>query len=190
MTAPGALFPSPGAGFDAPFDMLAACHDRVRRSLDLLRRLQAHLAAQGADAQARDAARDVMRYFDLAAPQHHEDEERHVFPALLAADAERHGALVARLRDDHRRMAAAWPAARAALQAVADGHWSAAGSDASSRAWAAFAGLYDAHLVAEDGIAFPAARARSDAAVQAAMGAEMAARRGLTAVNTPPPARA
>ena len=29
---------SPGAGFDQPFEMLDACHDRVRRSLDLLRR--------------------------------------------------------------------------------------------------------------------------------------------------------
>ncbi|MCB1958559.1 MAG: hemerythrin domain-containing protein, partial [Rhodocyclaceae bacterium] len=75
------LMPTPGAGFDQPFELLSACHDRVQRSLDLLRRLQDHLAIHGADGQAQDAARDVLRYFDIAAPLHHDDEERHIFPA-------------------------------------------------------------------------------------------------------------
>jgi len=39
---------------------------------------------QGHDARSRSAARDVLRYFDLAAPQRHDDEERHVFPRVLA----------------------------------------------------------------------------------------------------------
>lgn len=175
-----ALFPSPGAGFDQPFEMLAACHDRVRRSLDLLLRLQAHLAAHGADGQAQGAARDVMRYFDLAAPAHHEDEERHVFPALLAADRAAHEALVERLRQDHRAMAEAWATLRPGLQAVAEGRW----SGAETAGWAAFVALYEDHARAEDDRAFPAARALFGAADQAAMGREMAARRGLTAVNT------
>lgn len=177
------LLPTPGAGFDQPFELLGACHERVQRSLDLLHRLQTHLAAHGADAQARDAARDVMRYFDIAAPLHHEDEERHVFPALLAADAARHGALVARLQDEHRRMAAAWPAARAALQAVADGSWSSADTDAAAAAWRRFADLYGPHIEAEEALAYPAAQARLSAEGAAVMGAEMAARRGLTAVK-------
>ncbi len=76
---------SPGAGFDQPFEMLDACHDRVRRSLDLLRRLRDYLRGHGhgCDDSARQAARDVLRYFDIAAPLHHEDEEMHVFPPLL-----------------------------------------------------------------------------------------------------------
>jgi hypothetical protein len=49
---------APAAGFDEPFAMLGACHERVRRSLALLQRLVEHAAAHGADAQARDAARD------------------------------------------------------------------------------------------------------------------------------------
>ncbi|RZJ07918.1 MAG: hemerythrin domain-containing protein, partial [Rubrivivax sp.] len=35
------LHAGPAVGFDQPFEMLAACHDRVRRSLDLLERLHA-----------------------------------------------------------------------------------------------------------------------------------------------------
>ena len=59
---------SPAVGFDQPFEMLEACHERVERSLGLLLRLAEHLVSHGADEQARDAARDVLRYFDLAAP--------------------------------------------------------------------------------------------------------------------------
>ena len=75
---------TPGAGFDEPFEMLGACHDRVRRSLDLLQRLRDYLKTHACDDSARQAARDVLRYFDIAAPLHHEDEELHVFPPLLA----------------------------------------------------------------------------------------------------------
>ena len=73
-------FGAPAAGLDAPFEMLAACHDRVVRMLALQARLRQHLQDKGCDEPARQAARDVMRYFDLAAPLHHQDEELHVFP--------------------------------------------------------------------------------------------------------------
>lgn len=172
------LLPTPGAGFDQPFEMLHACHERVQRSLDLLQRLQAHLAQHGADAQAQAAARDVVRYFDLAAPRHHEDEERHVFPALLAADRDAHGALVQRLLDEHRRMEQAWPAARAALQAVVDGDWR--GSADALQAWAVFGALYGPHIEAEEALAYPAASGWLGSQAQAEMGSEMARRRGAT----------
>ena len=75
---------APGVGFEAPFEMLDACHERVERMLRLLGKIREHVQTHGADTQARDAARDVMRYFDQAGPHHHEDEERHVFPPLRA----------------------------------------------------------------------------------------------------------
>lgn len=64
--------------------MMGACHERVQRVLDLLGRLRDHVARHEVDHEARQAARDGMRYFDVAAPQHHRDEERHVFPLLEA----------------------------------------------------------------------------------------------------------
>jgi hypothetical protein len=60
---------APSAGFEAPFEILAACHERVERMLALIQRLQQHLQDTGCDDSARQAARDVMRYFDLAAPR-------------------------------------------------------------------------------------------------------------------------
>ena len=102
--------------------MLEACHERVQRTLALLGRLRTHVQHQGCEESARQAARDVLRYFDIAAPLHHQDEELHVFPPLLTQGPPEVAALVQRLLQDHQDMAADWAAARLPLQALADGH--------------------------------------------------------------------
>lgn len=176
---------APAAGFDAPFELLAACHERVERSLALLRRLVDHAAREGADAQARQAARDVLRYFDEAAPHHHEDEERHVFPRLLATGDAALAARVHRLQADHLAMAAQWQVLRPRLQGLAEGETAAPAELAAAAA--GFAALYEPHLRLEDEQIFPAARALCDRAVLAEIGAEMAQRRGATPPRTVPP---
>jgi len=165
----------PAAGFDEPFEMLAACHERVERSLRLLERLAEHLGAQGADEQARSAARDVLRYFDLAAPHHHEDEERHVLPALRAASRV---TLAERVLAEHGRMAVAWARLRVQLQSVEQGDAASACSSEAQAQWRAFCTLYRAHVALEDHEVFAAAAPLLDAAAQQAMGDEMAQRRG------------
>ena len=72
-------------GFDRPLDVLEACHGRIARQCDTLGKLLAHLPTQGADAQAQQAARAVLTYFDTAAVHHHDDEERNLFPLLEQA---------------------------------------------------------------------------------------------------------
>jgi hemerythrin-like domain-containing protein len=177
VTTSRVLFAPPGAGFEAPFDMLAACHERVERSLRLLERLADHVVTHGGDTPARDAARDVLRYFDLAAPNHHEDEERHVLPLLRA-----HGQaqLAVRLHADHLAMAAAWSDLRPALESLRDGDASVALLPSTQQAWRAFATLYRAHTQAEDSVAFPAARSLLDVPAERVMGQEMARRRGVS----------
>lgn len=179
----GELPPGPDAGFDAPFEMLAACHERVERMLGLLERLDHHLAARGADREAADAARDVMRYFDLAGPAHHEDEERHVLPRLRAlGDA----AMADHLHADHERMAEAWARVRAGLEAVRETAPAGVGTTtpdprpaSASVDWAGFAQLYRDHIAVEEGAAYPAVASAVDRTALDAMGGEMAARRGL-----------
>ena len=95
--------------------MLEACHERVQRTLGLLGRLREHVRQQGVDHDARQAARDVLRYFDIAAPLHHEDEERHVFPALASHADARVREAVAQLQADHVQMHALWQRLRAVL---------------------------------------------------------------------------
>lgn len=172
---------APAAGFEAPFEMLAACHERVARMLALIGRLQQHLREHGCDDSARQAARDVMRYFDLAAPQHHLDEELHVFPPLLAGPDAGLRALVQRLLQDHRDMEAAWPAARCVLKAVAKSpaaDWTPLGPP-QTEALNRFAALYGRHLADEDHLAYPAAQALLAADALQAMGRDMMQRRGV-----------
>ena len=165
--------PRAGQSYAQPFELLNACHERVERSLALLQRLIAHLQQRGAvDAAARDAARDVLRYFDIAAPLHHQDEERHVFPAL-AGDA-RLAAVCARLQAQHLEIGAAWQRLRPLLEAL-----TLAELPALQAAAAAFVELHDEHLRSEHELVFPAAAARLDPAALRVMGLEMAARRGL-----------
>lgn len=172
---------APGVGFEAPFEMLDACHERVQRMLRLLERLQQRLLEKGWDPDVASAARDVMRYFDQAAPLHHEDEERHVFPPLLAGGDAALRDLAQRLQQEHREMETAWARARELLafllQPPAEGWAGLAPSQAG--ALAHFASLYERHLQAEDGLAYPAARSALRPEALQAMSEDMMRRRGL-----------
>lgn len=171
---------APAAGFEAPFEMLASCHERVERMLKLQARLQQHLLDKGCDEPARQAARDVMRYFDIAAPLHHQDEELHVFPPLLAGPDADVRERVARLIQDHRQMEVDWAEARRVLLAIADSPasgWTPL-TVGQTDALTQFSALYRYHLDEEDGVAYPAAQCvLSPAAVQA-MSEDMMQRRG------------
>jgi len=178
MSSSRVLLESPSASFEQPFEMLQACHERVHRMLKLLGRLREHVARAGCDTQAQQAARDVMRYFDQAAPQHHLDEELHVFPPLLAGASPEVQGVVRRLQQDHLDMEARWKDARVVLGLLAEGRVGrlAPGDEA---ALDAFASLYAAHVRAEEEIAYPQARAVLDDRARAAMSEDMMRRRGV-----------
>ena len=171
-----------------PFEMLGACHERVEGMLALLQRLRERMRAQGADAQVRQAAADVMRYFDLAAREHHRDEELHVFPPLLAQGDGAVVATIVRLQIDHLNMEWRWLAAHDVLAAIATGglQWLTPNHDG---ALDAFVRLYDKHIETEEQIVFPAAAALVTGQPLQAMGREMMARRGARPNTVPPPAR-
>lgn len=178
ITQPGQQ--APGVGFEQPFEMLDACHERVERMLRLLGKLREHAKTHGADAQARDAARDVMRYFDQAGPHHHEDEERHVFPPLLAQRDPAVLAVVIRLKQDHREMVVMWAQVRAALSALVetgDG-WPGFSAEDQQR-FDAYDALYRRHLLEENSVVYPAARSVIRGEALLAMSADMMGRRGL-----------
>jgi hemerythrin-like domain-containing protein len=164
-------------GFDQPFEMMEACHERLHRMLELLARLRGHLRAHGADDQARQAARDVMKYFDQAAPQHHRDEELHVFPPLLAGADEAMLQIISRLQQDHLQMESRWATARGWLDAVARGELGSL-TPRQEADLDAFSSLYATHIEAEEGVAYPAAREALGEDAVKLMGQEMATRRG------------
>lgn len=172
---------TPAVGLESPFEMLEACHERVQRTLSLMARLQHHLLDKGQDDNARQAARDVMRYFDLAAPLHHQDEELHVFPPLLAGTDAGLRSLVQELMVDHRNMETAWQPARAVLQQVAEGaasDWTPLTSGQTD-AVNHFAALYAQHIQNEEGLVYPAAQTLLSPQAVRAMSADMMQRRGV-----------
>ncbi|MDR1968017.1 MAG: hemerythrin domain-containing protein [Burkholderiaceae bacterium] len=168
---------TPAVGFDQPFEMLTACHERVQRSLDLLRRVRQHVAQHGHDANSRSAVGDVLRYFDIAAPLHHEDEELHLFPPLRVHPDEQVRAAVARLEDEHRQMHVAWSRLRQLLLRWRDDAAPTPPAPPDDALIDAFIALYPPHIALEEVLLYPAAQAALDAATQTRMGGEMAARR-------------
>ncbi len=167
--------------FDDPLGMLHACHGRIERQLDTLARLQRHLPEHGCDADARAAARAILRYFDTAAPNHHADEEQSVFPRLIAAPAGGVVALVADLERDHAALAAHWRKLRPLLVAIAAGQR----GNLPPKLVADVAALYDAHIAREERDLLPLAARTFDAATIAAIGGEMAQRRGVDLRRAP-----
>ena len=113
-------------GFDDPHEMLLACHRRIERQLETLRKLQAHIEKKGVDAEASVAAQSVLRYFAKAASDHTEDEEKDLFPLLeeripSGAEKARFTELRERLKADHREAEAQWARLRRTLEAIAEG---------------------------------------------------------------------
>jgi hemerythrin-like domain-containing protein len=174
---------SPSASFEAPLEMLYACHQRIHKQCATLRRLVPHLATHGADAQAREAAAQVLRYFDTAAVHHHADEEQDLFPALLesmaGSDAVCLHQLIDGLMTQHRELDARWREVKRVLDGIA------AGDNVALEAAAvdALAEAYAAHIAREEGELLPmAARLLDDDALQR-IGAAMRERRGIPAVT-------
>jgi hemerythrin-like domain-containing protein len=173
---------APSAGFEAPLQMLSACHHRVERQCMTLHRLVPHLVAHGVDADARSAATAVLRYFDTAAPDHHADEETDVFPALIDAmagsDAVCIRELVAALTADHRQLEAHWRRLRPLLQAIAAGQPQLLrDSDVDP-----LLSLYAQHIAREDTELLPMAARLLDDAALTTVGRAMRERRGVAPV--------
>lgn len=174
--AKDSLLPAIPSISDEPLEMLEACHGRVRAFTETLRKLVPHLEKHGADAEAAQAATNILRYFDLAAPKHHQDEEVDLFPMLLAAapdDAEL-AAAIAGLRAEHLQMADLWLQVRELLMMVGEGRMAdLARNNLAER----FADCYQRHAAAEEAGVFAAAQRLLSPAQLAQLGLSMAARR-------------
>lgn len=179
MTSPFPGHDAPGAGFEVPLEMLAACHHRVQRQCTTLRRLVTHLETREVDEDARAAATAVMRYFDTSARDHHADEENDLFPALVesmaGSDATCIRELIDSLKADHRSIEARWRELRPLLARIAAGEAQVLRADDVQPLIAS----YERHIAREEDELLPmAARLLSDSALQD-VGRAMRERRGV-----------
>lgn len=149
---------SQGASFEAPIDMLEACHGRVQAQCKLLQRLAPYVADHGVDDDVRQAVGRVMRYFQTSAVHHHADEERDLFPAMReaapAVDAQRLERLFDELSREHRQLERLWSDLRARLDALSQGDAQAFDAEQAE----AFVTAYRAHITREEAELLPTAR--------------------------------
>lgn len=168
------LFSASSASDDErPLELLYACHERVRRFTATTGRLAGHVRAHGADAEAREAASNVLRYFDLALPNHHADEEEDVFPALRRLGDAQLDQAIDDLLAQHETLGAAWGDVRPWLAGIAEGK----PADAPPSVLPAFVADYPAHAEFEERAVF-SALSRLPADVIDAIAQRMRARRG------------
>jgi hemerythrin-like domain-containing protein len=167
-------------GFDQPLAVLKHCHDRIRKQLDTLDKLLQHLPAHGADDQAKQAASAVRRYFNEAAPLHHEDEEIDLLPTLeLTAsgeDAMMLQRLLPRILKQHVQMGQQWSKLDKQLTDIASG----AAANLSGLDVKQFREIYADHMHAEENHIAPMAKRIFSDVQMAKLGAAMQQRRGIS----------
>lgn len=176
---------STAPSWQAPIDMLDACHGQLRQHLRLIWQLADYVPRHGVDASAQRTAAAVLRYFTIAAITHHEDEERDLFPALIAAVPRQQRratkALIDRLLAEHQRMAALREPVLAKLLSITQGKAAVLAVDEVE----ALASLYLEHIRVETEEILPLARRVLPAEIIRSLAVTMSVRRGLKLEDLP-----
>jgi iron-sulfur cluster repair protein YtfE (RIC family) len=163
-------------------ELLVDCHARIRHFIALAGRL----AERGpADPTAvSEAAHALARYFTLALPLHARDEEDSIVPRLRGRDAALDAALEVMTREHAEHEASLGRLVAACERLARDPARIAELAPAVGREAAFLARHFEAHLANEEQVIFPALRRLLDPAADAALIAEMRARRE-PALETP-----
>lgn len=158
------------------FDVLDVCHRQTVIALGKLAALVSQLSSKGADEETRALASEIVQHFSTTARQHHEDEERHVFPKLTSSGDAESAQAVLRLQQDHGWLEQDWLELWPHLDAVACGHF-AYDLDVLRDGAEIFVALMHDHMALEESLIYPQARMRSGTEERLGMGREMAGRR-------------
>ena len=163
---------------DEPLEMLSACHERMHAQLETLQRLSEWLPEHGADAQAQQAASGIIRYFDVAAVNHHMDEEADLLPAMAAAacstaEQEQVQAMRTWVLADHQHLFRHWARMRECLADIAEGR----ARELLPVQVHEFADAYKTHITREERELLPLAERLLDAQTLQQMSHAMTARR-------------
>lgn len=143
----------------AKFEALDACHQQILAHLDMLAALAKHIDDVGVDATARQQAGTIEAFFSSTSRQHHLDEEKTVFPPLLASGEADLVATVRRLQQDHGWIEENWLELSPLLSAMASGNnW--ADTAEFQHDQKVFTDLCLGHIALEETLAYPESKAR------------------------------
>ncbi len=144
---------TPTAPDSAPIQGFAQCHLGIITHLEELARLPALLEPAR---QARQIAEETLKFFRSVVFEHHAEEERELFPAVLASarkgeERDKVQLIVDRLTQEHRQVEAVWSGMERALKRVAKGE----NTDLDGVAVATLVQEYLGHARYEEGVFLP-----------------------------------
>ena len=138
--------PSPSF-VEQPLDEFSQCHGGILERLDALDRLPALLEPA---AQARRIARESLDFFSGVVYEHHAEEEKDLFPAVLASASSEElpsvRAMVERLTREHRDVEAQWKQLEPLIKKLAKGQ----PADVNPQAVSSLVAQYQAHAQFEE----------------------------------------
>ena len=160
----------------AVFEFLDSTHKDIQVQVRQLHLLVDAIESNGLNPANRALARQVLDYFNHEARQHHLDEEKNIFPALLASQDAEIVKATEHLIQDHGWLEENWLQIEPSLEAATGGNlWF---DPAELRhALEVFEALYLDHILLEESIAYPEAKKRLVGIDTIGMGREMARRR-------------
>jgi hemerythrin-like domain-containing protein len=104
------------------FKALDACHLQIQEHLAELQRMAKHMESEGLSAEDRKLAGEIEAFFSSTSRDHHEQEEKHVFPPLLATGSDEIKAAVQSLQQDHGFIEENWIELGPQMRAIAEGN--------------------------------------------------------------------
>jgi hemerythrin-like domain-containing protein len=140
------------------FQALDACHLEIHNHLVKLDEVLKLLETGADEEQYRQQVGAIEAYFSSTSRQHHAEEEKNVFPALLRSDNAELVHAVRTLQQDHGWIEQNWIELAPMLRAVAEGEdW--VDPAELQHAVSVFLALCRDHITREETLIYPAAKA-------------------------------
>lgn len=165
---------------ETPFELLESCHEKIIHFSSILLKLCTALKQQGWSEELVATAHNITHYFNIASPEHHFDEELHLFPAIIALNAKSEDQqsrdlilLINRMIKEHVESDALWEKINHLLNNKSEDFKQLETLSIE------FEKTMCEHAAIENSIIFPFAKAHISAAEFKKMGIEIAARRGI-----------
>ncbi len=152
------------------------CHRLTLAALDRLEAMLPRIEAEDISPGLREMAADIVHHFSVTVRQHHQDEERDVFPPLAASSNPEVVQAVLMLQQDHAWLEEDWMEIAPHLDAVASGQ-SWYDVDVLREGISIFAALSRDHIAFEESLFYPELQAHLRCGGIPEGGREIAARR-------------
>jgi hemerythrin-like domain-containing protein len=141
------------------FQALDACHQQIQLHLDELAGLAPQLETASDDLTVRQKIGAIEAFFSSTSRQHHAEEEKNVFPALLASDNAELVQAVKTLQQDHGWIEQNWVELAPMLRAIAEGEDWVDMAEMQSY-MQVFLNLCHDHIVLEETLIYPESKAQ------------------------------